>query len=178
MCEVDVAAIDDGFFGRARRLAGISTARRCAKGYERGAGPETPARPDPGGRVRSAIVYGQNPDGINLDKVKGPPRTAIDLRPPTSRISADVAADRADKKVVPGAPVHHPPTFPAPGRRASTRPADDLVLISRRHLRSNNSWMHNRARCSLQGQGPLHAARFIPRDAGAVRTTRRRTTPR
>ncbi len=23
------------------------------------------------------------------------------------------------------------------------RPADDLVLISRRHLRSNNSWMHN-----------------------------------
>ena len=23
------------------------------------------------------------------------------------------------------------------------RPADDLVLVSRRHLRSNNSWMHN-----------------------------------
>jgi anaerobic selenocysteine-containing dehydrogenase len=36
------------------------------------------------------------------------------------------------------------------------RPADELVLVSRRHLRSNNSWMHNvpslmkgRNRCTL-----------------------------
>ncbi len=28
-------------------------------------------------------------------------------------------------------------------RARLTRPADDLVLTSRRHLRSNNSWMHN-----------------------------------
>ena len=38
------------------------------------------------------------------------------------------------------------------------RPADGLVLVSRRHLRSNNSWMHN-VQGAGEGQGPLHAAR-------------------
>ena len=64
-----------------------------------------------------------------------------------------------------------PPTCPA-SPRASTATADELVLVSRRHLRSNNSWMHNvkvlvkgKDRCTLL----VH-----PDDAQRARRRRRR----
>ena len=37
------------------------------------------------------------------------------------------------------------------------RPNPELVLTSRRHLRSNNSWLHN-VPALMQGQRPLHPA--------------------
>ena len=37
------------------------------------------------------------------------------------------------------------------------RPPDELVLVNRRHLQSNNSWMHN-VPVLVKGKRPLHAA--------------------
>ena len=58
-----------------------------------------------------------------------------------------------------------------------TRPRDALVLVSRRQLRSNNSWMHNvpvlvsgRERCTLLVH-PEDAARAGLADGGRVRVT-------
>ena len=54
-----------------------------------------------------------------------------------------------------------------------------LVLVGRRHLRSNNSWMHNievlvkgKARCTLQVH-PDDAARLGVHDGGVARVTSR-----
>ena len=56
-------------------------------------------------------------------------------------------------------------------------PAPELVVIGRRDVRSNNSWMHNlpllakgRARCTLLVH-PVDAARFGVRDGGRARVT-------
>ncbi|MGO4753886.1 molybdopterin dinucleotide binding domain-containing protein, partial [Streptomyces sp. 2MCAF27] len=60
-------------------------------------------------------------------------------------------------------------------RRALGGRADGLVLVGRRHLRSNNSWMHNipalvggSNRCTLQLH-PEDAARLGVADGGLVR---------
>ncbi len=62
---------------------------------------------------------------------------------------------------------------------AERRQADSLVLIGRRHLRSNNSWMHNlrslakgRDRCTLL-VNPQDAARFGLADGGRARVKSR-----
>ncbi|NDH37083.1 MAG: hypothetical protein EBX76_03765, partial [Acidimicrobiia bacterium] len=56
---------------------------------------------------------------------------------------------------------------------------DALLLVGRRHLRSNNSWMHNirvlvkgKPRCTLQ-MHPLDAARLGVTDGAPVRVTSR-----
>src|SRR6266498_2891158 len=65
--------------------------------------------------------------------------------------------------------------------RASLARADDgtLLLIGRRHLRSNNSWMHNigtlvkgKERCTLQ-VNPADAARIALEDGDAARVSSR-----
>ena len=61
----------------------------------------------------------------------------------------------------------------AAARRAGARRANGgMVLIGRRQLRSNNSWMHNLP-SAREGQGPLHAAR-PPRRRRAARPRGRR----
>lgn len=64
-------------------------------------------------------------------------------------------------------------------RGALDRPREGLVLIGRRHLRSNNSWMHNvpalvkgRDRCTLQIH-PADAERLDLADGDAARVTSR-----
>ena len=51
-------------------------------------------------------------------------------------------------------------------RRFATPPADGLVLIGRRHLRSNNSWMHNSERLV---KGPPRCTLMIHPDDAAAR---------
>src|SRR5256885_17013115 len=60
-------------------------------------------------------------------------------------------------------------------RRSLERPIEELVLIGRRHLRSNNSWMHNAPslvkgpeRCTLLVH-PSDAARLGLTDGGRAR---------
>ncbi|GAA2878666.1 dehydrogenase [Actinoplanes cyaneus] len=64
-------------------------------------------------------------------------------------------------------------------RAALDRPRPGLVLIGRRHLRSNNSWMHNvpalvkgRSRCTLQVH-PLDADRLTLADGLAAQVSSR-----
>ncbi|BCY07125.1 molybdopterin oxidoreductase family protein [Actinoplanes sp. L3-i22] len=67
-------------------------------------------------------------------------------------------------------------------RAALDRPRPGLVLIGRRHLRSNNSWMHNvpalvkgRSRCTLQIH-PVDADRLTLADGGPAAVSSRAGT--
>jgi anaerobic selenocysteine-containing dehydrogenase len=169
MSEVDVTAIDDGFFDVLAEVHGLE-------------GPALRERYDEGGPERLLDLtlrtgpfgdrYGEHPDGINLDKVKAAPH-GIDLGPNVSHL-ADVLQTPGGKVVL--APAYITADIPRLAARLD-RPADDLVLISRRHLRSNNSWMHNVAvlvkgkdRCTLLIH-PDDAERFGLHDGDNAKVT-------
>ena len=156
--EVDVAAIDDGFFDVLASVHGLD-------------GPAVRAAYDGGGPERLLDLtlrtgpfgdrYGEVPDGLTLEKVKAAPH-GIDLGPNVSRLS-EVLATPGGRVVL--APPYITADLPRLAARLE-RPEEDLVLISRRHLRSNNSWMHNvtvlvkgKDRCTLLLH-PADAARF------------------
>ncbi len=156
--EVDISAIDDGFFDVLAEAHGIDGPTVRA-GYDHG-GPERlldlTLRTGPFGDR-----YGEVPDGINLEKVKAEPH-GIDLGANVSHL-AEVIQIPSGKVVL--APPYITADVPRLAARLD-RAADDLVLISRRHLRSNNSWMHNvpvlvkgKDRCTLLLH-PADAARF------------------
>ena len=156
--DVDVAAIDDGFFDVLASAHGLDGAV-IREGYDHG-GPERlldlTLRTGPFGDR-----YGESPDGINLEKVKAAPH-GIDLGPMVAHLG-DVLQTTTGKVIL--APPYITADLPRLAERLD-RPAEDLVLISRRHLRSNNSWMHNvsvlvkgKDRCTLL-MHPTDAARF------------------
>ena len=113
--------------------------------------------------------YGQPEHGaLSLDKLRAHPH-GIDLGPLQPRLPA--ALRTPDQRINLAAPLLLADL--ARARRVLAAPPalapDQLLLISRRELRSNNSWMHNlprlikgRNRCTLQ----LH-----PRDAAARHLT-------
>jgi anaerobic selenocysteine-containing dehydrogenase len=153
MADVDVAAIDDGFFDVLCMVHGLD-GPTIREGYdpdaEEGRGPERlldlTLRTGPFGDR-----YGEVPDGITLERVKAAPH-GIDLGPNVSRL-AEVLQTASGKVEL--APPHITADLPRLEARL-LRPAEDLVLVSRRHLRSNNSWMHNvdvlvkgKERCTL-----------------------------
>jgi anaerobic selenocysteine-containing dehydrogenase len=162
MDEVDVAAIDDGFFDVLASVHGLDGAA-LREGYvgtdlEAG-GPERlldlTLRTGPFGDR-----YGEVPGGITLEQVKAAPH-GIDLGPNVPRL-AEVLQTASGKVVL--APPYITADLPRLDARMD-RPAEDLVLVSRRHLRSNNSWMHNvpvlvkgKDRCTLLVH-PTDAAR-------------------
>jgi anaerobic selenocysteine-containing dehydrogenase len=82
--------------------------------------------------------YGENPDGLTLAKVQASP-DGIDLGPMRPRL-ADVLDTESGRLVL------APPYITADLDRLEERldrPRPDLLLVNRRHLRSNNSWLHN-----------------------------------
>ncbi len=95
--------------------------------------------------------YGANPDGLTLQTLRDNPH-GIDLGALEPRI--DDVLETADAKIDIA-----PSYITQDLQRLRTRLGrndDGLVLVSRRHLRSNNSWMHNverlvrgRERCTL-----------------------------
>jgi anaerobic selenocysteine-containing dehydrogenase len=133
--QVDVAVYDDGFFDAMAAMRGFDGPELRA-GYERG-GPE---------RLTDLMLrtgpfgdrYGEHPDGLTLDKLKDEPH-GVDLGPMVPR-AADVV-DTTDGKIH-VAPPYITADLPRLAARLD-RPPEPLVLVSRRHLRSNNSWMHN-----------------------------------
>ena len=148
MDEVDTAAIDDGFFDVLAMVQGLDGAT-LRQGYEAG-GPERlldlTLRTGPFGDR-----YGEVPDGLTLEKVKAAPH-GIDLGPMVPRL--DEVVTTPDRRVV-LAPPYITADLPRLAARLD-RPSDDLVLVNRRQLQSNNSWMHNvpslvkgRNRCTL-----------------------------
>jgi anaerobic selenocysteine-containing dehydrogenase len=156
--EVDVAAIDDGFFDALAAMQALDGPMLRA-GYD-GGGPERvidfTLRTGPFGDR-----YGEVPDGLNLEKVKAAPH-GIDLGPNVPRLP-EVLTTPGGRVVL--APPYITDDLPRLAERLD-RPPEELVLVSRRHLRSNNSWMHNvpvlvkgKDRCTLLLH-PDDAARY------------------
>lgn len=116
--------------------------------------------------------FGAKPDGLTLAKVAaapggidlGPlqPRVPEVLRTPSGKIEMAPALCLADLQRV---------------RDDLATPAADLVVVGRREVRSNNSWMHNLPtlakgpyRCTTLVH-PIDAARLGLRDGGRARIT-------
>jgi anaerobic selenocysteine-containing dehydrogenase len=97
-------------------------------------------------------AFGANPTGLTLARLKDNPH-GIDLGPMTPRIPEVLRTSSGRIELMP-----EPISADIPRLRASVdAPTDGLLLIGRRHLRSNNSWMHNLPalaggtnRCTLQ----------------------------
>ena len=146
--DVDVAAIDDGFFDYLCFTQGLDGAQ-IRSHYTHG-GPERildlTLRTGPFGDF-----YGQVPDGLTLAKLKEQPN-GINFGPMIPQVPEILGT--TDKKIR-LAPQYLLDDLPRLAARLNREP-DDLVMVSRRHLRSNNSWLHNvsalmkgRDRCTL-----------------------------
>ncbi|MEH0844194.1 molybdopterin oxidoreductase family protein [Micromonospora sp. CPCC 205711] len=96
--------------------------------------------------------FGQRPDGLTLTRLLDHPH-GVDLGPLRPRLPEVLRTPSATVELCP------PPIAAdvARLREARDAPPEGFVLVGRRHLRSNNSWMHNvpalvkgRDRCTLQ----------------------------
>ena len=146
--DVDVAAIDDGFFDYLCFTQGLDGAA-IRRQYDHG-GPERildlTLRTGPFGDR-----YGENPDGLTLDRLKAHPN-GINFGPMVPQLPGILGTTDAKIRLT---PPYLLDDLPRLARRLERAP-DELVLVSRRHLRSNNSWLHNvpalmkgRDRCTL-----------------------------
>jgi anaerobic selenocysteine-containing dehydrogenase len=95
--------------------------------------------------------FGANPDGLNLSIVEEHPH-GVDLGPLRPRIPEVLRTPSGKIELAP-APIVTDIVRLEEGLRAPS----ELVLVGRRHLRTNNSWMHNlpklvagNNRCTLQ----------------------------
>ncbi|MFJ3335935.1 molybdopterin oxidoreductase family protein [Streptomyces sp. NPDC086766] len=114
--------------------------------------------------------FGVRPDGLSLEKLLAHPH-GIDLGPLRPRLPQPLRTVSGKVELLP-----RPLADDLPRLRAALRerPAG-LLLVGRRHLRSNNSWMHNvpaltggSNRCTLHVH-PEDAARLGIRDGAPVR---------
>jgi anaerobic selenocysteine-containing dehydrogenase len=146
--DVDVGAIDDGYFDYLAFTQGLDGAT-LRELYDHG-GPERmldlTLRTGPFGDR-----YGENPGGLTLDMLKANPN-GIDFGPMVPQLPDILGTP--DKKIRLAPPYLLDDLSRLAARME--RPAEPLVLVSRRHLRSNNTWMHNvpalmkgRDRCTL-----------------------------
>jgi anaerobic selenocysteine-containing dehydrogenase len=116
--------------------------------------------------------FGLKPDGLNLTKVLATPG-GVDFGPLAPRIPEMLRTPSGHVELA-------PPALVEDLARAAKRlddPAPDLVVVGRRQVRSNNSWMHNlptlakgRNRCTLLVH-PTDAQRFGLTDGGRARVT-------
>jgi len=178
--EINVTELDDLFF------AGLASFKQAEPGSPIAAcdiADITAASPPEGPErlldlaIRSGPygdAYGTRAGGLTLAALTAKPH-GIDLGPLEPRL-ADVLAPHMDKIEL------APPYVTADIARLQARlDRDDsgLVLVSRRHLRSNNSWMHNLAplmtgkpRCTLLIH-PADATRLGLSDGTPARVTSR-----
>ncbi|WP_127502065.1 molybdopterin oxidoreductase family protein [Actinoplanes solisilvae] len=118
--------------------------------------------------------FGLVPEGLSLDRLIENPH-GVDLGPLEPRLPEVLRTPSGKVELCDPAVAADVPRL----RAALDRPHEALVLIGRRHLRSNNSWMHNvpalvkgRDRCTLQIH-PADAARFDLVDGDTVQVTSR-----
>ena len=116
--------------------------------------------------------FGARPDGLSMEKLESNPH-GIDLGPMAPQLPGllRTTSGRVELAAAPLA------ADVARLERSLTETADGPVLVSRRHLRSNNSWMHNvnvlvkgRERCTLQVH-PDDATDWGVHDGGHARIT-------
>jgi anaerobic selenocysteine-containing dehydrogenase len=114
-------------------------------------------------------AFGAKPEGLTLQTLKDNPH-GIDLGPLTSRIPEVLRTPSGKLELAP-----EPILADIPRLQAALSAGDSgFLLIGRRHLRSNNSWMHNLPalaggtnRCTLQIH-PDDAARLGVTDTAVV----------
>ena len=107
--------------------------------------------------------FGAIPDGMSLDVFADNPH-GVDFGPLEPRLPSALRTESGTIELAPAIILDELARLAA---TLDSAPEDTgLVLIGRRHLRSNNSWMHNmeplvkgRARCTLQ-INPIDAERF------------------
>ncbi|MCI3275609.1 molybdopterin-dependent oxidoreductase [Streptomyces cylindrosporus] len=114
--------------------------------------------------------FGVRPDGLSLEKLLAHPH-GIDLGPLRSRLPQLLKTRSGKVELLPRPIADDLPRL----RRSLDELPDGLVLVGRRHLRSNNSWMHNvpaltggSNRCTLHIH-PEDAERLGVRTATEVR---------
>jgi anaerobic selenocysteine-containing dehydrogenase len=118
--------------------------------------------------------FGADPGGLSLEKLLAHPH-GIDLGPLKPRLPGLLRTRSGTVELCP-----EPVRQDVARLRAALRgraSGESLVLVGRRHLRSNNSWMHNvpalrggTNRCTLQVH-PQDAARLGLTDGGHARVT-------
>ncbi|MFF4058071.1 molybdopterin oxidoreductase family protein [Streptomyces sp. NPDC001668] len=114
--------------------------------------------------------FGVRPDGLSLTELLAHPH-GIDLGPLTSRLPQPLKTRSGKVELLPAPLADDLPRL----REALRHRPEGLVLVGRRHLRSNNSWMHNvpaltggTNRCTLHIH-PEDAERLGLKDGAAVR---------
>ncbi|MEU0964592.1 molybdopterin oxidoreductase family protein [Streptomyces sp. NPDC005917] len=114
--------------------------------------------------------FGVRPDGLSLERLLDHPH-GIDLGPLKPRLPQPLKTRSGKIELLPRPLADDLPRL----RDALARRPDGLVLVGRRHLRSNNSWMHNvpaltggTNRCTLHIH-PEDAERLGVRDGADVR---------
>jgi len=133
--DIDVAMLDDGFFGALAEVQGVD--QSVALAGSPGVGPlrllDLQIRTGPWGDR-----YGDAPDGLSLQSFRDAPH-GIDQGPMVPRVREILATPDGRINLAPEIVLADLPRLAARVERTE----DGLVLTSRRHLRSNNSWMHN-----------------------------------
>lgn len=163
--QVDADALDDAQFAQdAQRLFGaqadaVLRATQGLRGPQRGI--DVALRSGPYGDG-----FGSKPEGLNLAKVMASNATGgIDLGPLQPRIPELLRTASGKIELA-------PPSFIADLQRPIAdlqRPAPELVVIGRRDVRSNNSWMHN---LPLLAKGPMRCTALVhPIDAARLQLT-------
>lgn len=116
--------------------------------------------------------FGADPAGLTLARLADRPH-GIDLGPLKPRLPGILKTRSGRVELLPAPIAADLPRL----RAALTGVPASLVLVGRRHLRSNNSWMHNVStlnggsnRCTVQVH-PADAARLGLADGGAARIT-------
>ncbi len=165
--DVDVDEIDDFYFVG---LVSLIAEREGSPIHGRDVDEILAAHPDRGPEriVDFAIrtgpwgdAYGSNPEGLTLERLKQAPN-GIDMGPLTPRLDDILQTPSAKIELVPEYLAADVPRLEA----RLTRPHEPLVLVSRRQLRSNNSWMHNVA--PLMTGKPRCTLLMHPDDAAAA----------
>ncbi len=169
LADIDVNAFDDGYFAALCEAKGVDPTAVAARYDERGPGRmlDLQIRTGPFGDR-----YGETPDGLTFQSFVDAPH-GLDLGPMQPRLRELLATPSGMLELA-------PPYITADVARLAARldrDDDGLVLISRRHVRSNNSWMHNvkvlvkgKDRCTLLIH-PDDAGRCGVRDGVLARVT-------
>ncbi len=169
--EIDIALFDDGFFDAMCAAKGVDP--EFVRSHYTEGGPERlldlQIRTGPYGDR-----YGQEQDGLTLESFKKAPH-GIDLGPMQPRAREVVATPSGKIELAPEYITNDIDRL----RARLDRSEDALLLISRRHVRSNNSWMHNvkvlvkgKDRCTLLIH-PDDANRCGVRDGSVAKVTSR-----
>jgi anaerobic selenocysteine-containing dehydrogenase len=138
--EIDVGELDDGYFGALCEAKGVDPGEVMARYDHRG--PERlldlQIRTGPFGDR-----YGEVPDGLTLDAFRERPH-GIDMGPMVPRLRELLSTPSGRVEL---APPYITADVPRMAERVDATGAATqdgaLLLTSRRHVRSNNSWMHN-----------------------------------